>query len=177
MSSNTDEKTNAALALCDFAWKVAGPREFLINFFLNAGIAWICYRKAEHLTIADNAPILAYLGPMFFLLPLLTTFFGYMNGILARQRGIGPPWPAKFEWKKTALRTGFVRGALLCPVCILFCLGFQQFLFAGQFSLLTGVMLIGVIAGVAGYVLHASAIQRSARLGFDSARDGNEKSK
>jgi len=162
---NTEEETSDAIwKLRDFAWKVAGPREFFINVILNAALAWICYWKADYVTIAGAAPILAYLGPMSFLLPLLTTFFGYMNGVIARRNGIGPPWPEGLAWKKRALLAGLLRGVLLCPISISLGLAFHHFLFDGKLPLFAGMTAIGLIAGIAGYLLHAWAIECAGRL-------------
>jgi hypothetical protein len=163
----TDESVSADAALKRFAWRVAGPREFLINVVLNGIIAAIAYRRATTMTVAGIAPLLAYFGPMSFLLPLLTTFFGYFNGLVARRAGVGSPCTPEIRWKAVALRSGLVRGCACCPACILACLAVQAIWPGLQFSKWMGVALIGLVAGVLGYVLHGAAVCRSARLGRD----------
>jgi hypothetical protein len=162
-----DDATSTDARLKSFAWRVAGPREFLINVVLNGLIAAIAYHAATTVTVAGFAPVLAYLGPMSFVLPLLTTFFGYLNGLGARRAGVGPPCPPVIRWKAVALRSGFARGCLCCPTCILACVAVQAMAPDLQFSKWTGVALISLTSGVLGYVLHATAVCRSARLGRD----------
>jgi len=163
----TDDLILANAKLKSFAWRVAGLREFIINVVLNGLIATIAYHKATSMSIAGTASLLAYFGPMSFFLPLITTFFGHLNGVGARRAGVGPPWPQETRWKATAIRSGLTLACLCCPLCILACLALHALTPNLQFSKWTGVALIGLVSGIVGYVLHGAAVCRSARIGRD----------
>jgi hypothetical protein len=151
-----------------FAWRVAGPREFVINVVLNGLIAAIAYHNAASMSIAGTASLLAYFGPMFFFLPLITTYCGHLNGVGARRAGVGAPWPQEARWKGTALRSGLAIACVCCPLCICVCLALQAVAPDLHFAKWAGVALIGLVAGIAGCALHGAAVCRSARIGGES---------
>ena len=142
-----------------FAWFVVAPREFLIVAIINVPIFLFFYYKAESVTIAGSAPLLNYLGPMFFVLPLITTYFGFRNGILARRWGIGPALPeGKIPRKMWAIIAGTIWGCLCCPLCIILGLKLQAAFPDLQFPMWAGAIIVGIVSGTAGYILHALAI-------------------
>jgi hypothetical protein len=141
------------------AWFVVAPREFVIVALINMPIFLFFYRKADAVSIAGPAPLLNYFGPMFFFLPLLTTFFGFMNGIFARRAGIGPALlQGKTSWKLVAVVAGILWGIVCCPICFVVCLKLQDTFPDLYFSLWSGMFIIGLVSGIAGYILHGLAI-------------------
>jgi len=156
---NADGTTSTGVrSLSDYAWKVLAPREFLINVAINAPLAFLVFRPAEYVPLIGWFSLYVYCGPMSVLLPFLTTFFGYMNGVLARAQGkAGKPWPAGAKWKVKALLAG-VCAAVVVGVVTLAGFYLLSVAIPGLFlSRLATVTIIAVSSGVAGGVLHARA--------------------
>jgi hypothetical protein len=161
------ETTPAGLrSLRAFAYRVAGPRDLVINVLINALVATWVYHGVDEVPLVGWLSLLVYCGPMCFLLPAITTYFGYLNGVVARWKGIaGPSWPAGTPWVRAALVRSFMRGAVVCACCLVCFLTIDHLAPNLALSKWTAVAVVGLTAGILGYVLHARAVVLAGRLG------------
>ncbi len=67
--------TEARQGLSRYVWKVAIPRECAIVVLVNAPWAWLVFRGREDITHLGWGGLMAFLGPMSFVLPFFTSFF------------------------------------------------------------------------------------------------------
>ena len=152
-------------SLRGFALRVAGPREFVITLVVNTIIAVWVFHGARVVPLVGGLSLLTYFGPMSFLLPAVTTFFGYFSGVMERRSGrVAPPWPDGGRWMGAAILAGLLRGCCFClgGVAILYSL---HALFPDMvMSKWMAIGTIGLTAGMLGYGLHAWAAVRSGRL-------------
>lgn len=163
---HTSRTTAAFRPLRGYAWRVLGPREFAINVAINTPIAYLVYRHAERVPLVGWLSLLVVCGPMSFLLPLLTTFFGYMNGVLARSRRLaGEDWPPQTRWRREAWTAGLRAAALLGPACLLALAALDRLLPGVTLSPGAAVATVGLYGGILGWILHARAVLRAGRLG------------
>jgi hypothetical protein len=152
-------------SLTKYAWKVLAPREFVIIVLINAPIAWFVYRHAERVPLVGWLSLLVICGPMSFILPALTTFFGYMNGVLARARGrAGSPWPAGARWRATAWRAGLCTAAVVGSCFIVSCILLDRVLPGVTLVKGLAVIVVALYAGILGFLLHARAVIRAGAL-------------
>ena len=154
-------------SLRDLAWRVAGPRDALINFMINAPIAVLVYWSADRVPLAGPLSLLTICGPMSFLLPTITTFFGYLNGVGARKSGFLPPaWPAEMGWKRSALIWGIGSGLLSCASCFLVLQALGQAWPDFTLSKWEAVAAVGLLSAAMGYGFHSIAVSRTSTLGL-----------
>lgn len=148
-----------------FALRVAGPREFIITLVINTIVAVWVFHGARDVPLAGGFSLLTYFGPMSFLLPSLTTFFGIMNGVNQRRSGrVRPSWPAGGRWIPAAIISGLVCGCCICFGCVALFHLLDKL--APEIVMPKWVALgaIGLTAGVLGYILHSLAVVLSGRL-------------
>ena len=156
-------------SLADYACKVLGPREFVINVLINTPIAWLVYRPAERVPLVGWLSLLVIAGPMSLILPTLTTFFGTMNGVLARsQAKAGPPWTPGMAWQATAWRRGFATAAVVLPCVCLGLWGLDRIVPGITLPRGAAIAAIVLYSGIAGYVLHVRAVVKAGSLGTEN---------
>jgi hypothetical protein len=159
------DPARAPRTLVGFALRVAGPREFVITAVVNTLIAVWVFHGATRVPLTEGFSLGTYFGFMSFLLPLASTFFGFYSGVNERRSGrLGPAWPAGGRWLGAALAV-----AVGCAICVWgvgtgLLLMLDRLLPAATVPLWAGIGIIGLIAGVLGYVLHAFAVVCSGRL-------------
>ena len=86
-------------SLLRYGLTVAGPRDAVINVLINGPICWSLLRSVEAVPLLGPLSVEGFMGPMFFLLFSLATFFGVLNGVLERRSGrSGPPLDPKTAW-------------------------------------------------------------------------------
>jgi len=153
-------------SLSELAWRVAGPRDALINFVINAPIAILVYWSVDQVPLVGHPSLLTICGPMSFLLPTITTCFGYLNGVGARKSGYLPPaWPGDTAWKRPALAWGLVSGLLSCASCVLVLSALGRAWPGFTLSKWEAVAAVGLLAAAMGYVFHSIAVSRTGKLG------------
>lgn len=147
------------VSLLKYAYQKAGPLELVIAAAINLAIASGVYWSAESLSLVGHPALSNMVVPMCFFLPLLTTFFGILNGRNQRASGkSAPSWPKEANWTAFALRLGMLRGVVGGVLAYLVLHRLAYSLDNPSMSKWAGVALIGVLAGILGYWLHSSAI-------------------
>ncbi|TVS10393.1 MAG: hypothetical protein EA424_25475, partial [Planctomycetaceae bacterium] len=107
-------------SLSGYAWRILGPRELLINLLINGLIAWWVYRHTSQVPVVGWLSVLVIVGPMSFIMPVLTTYFGYLNGVNARRWGrAGRPWTAGTFWQSKAWWAGLCAAAVAGPLSVI----------------------------------------------------------
>ena len=153
-------------SLSELAWRVAGPRDAVINFFINAPVALAVYWSVDRVPFVGHPSLLTICGWMSFLLPTITSYFGFLNGVGARKSGALPPaWPEGQKWAISAIVWGLICGVLsyACCVLVLHLLGRTWPDFA--LSKWQAVAVIGLLAAAMGYFFHSLAVARTHVLG------------
>jgi hypothetical protein len=159
-------------SLADYAWRVLGPREFVINVLINLPIAYWVYRHVERVPLVGWLSLLVYCGPMSAILPTLTTFFGVMNGVLARAQGkAGEPWTPGVPWKSTAWRTGIATAGVVLPIAVLTFWGSDRLWPGITVSRGMAITVVALYGGILGYLLHVRAVVKAGRLGAGERTD------
>jgi predicted RND superfamily exporter protein len=161
------DPAKAPTTLPGFAWRVAGPREFLIVSVINIMVAvWVFHRPVELPLVA----LWSYFGPMSFILSTLTVFFGLMNGVNERRGGrVEPKWPAGGRWMGKAAIAGLVCGVCMWLVCFVTFQVLGRVLPSVVVPKWWAIFAIGLTAGILGYLLHSLAVICSGLLHRDQA--------
>ncbi len=149
----------------EFAFRVAGPRDFLINLVVNGTIAWLVYGGRETVPLIGWHSIWVMLLPMALLESTLTTFFGYLAGALKRKAGaITPPLAPEVPWLNVAIRAGLRWGCGAAGVCIVVMLLLA--VTGADVQLPPWIVIggIGLFSGCLAYVLHTRAVLQAAKF-------------
>lgn len=154
------------MSVRDFAWRVAGPRDFLINLLVNTAIPFLLFRGLDAVPLTGRHSLSAIVVPMSFLLCTLTTFFGWFNAIKERRAGtVVPAVEPGTRWATRAWLAGLAVGlpAVAATTATAVLLGrFAAGVTVGYWPAVLG---IGVAAGLAGLFLHARAVERGGAIG------------
>ncbi|MGM0489091.1 MAG: hypothetical protein ACQESR_20310 [Planctomycetota bacterium] len=154
-----------ARSLREYAWRVLAPREFAINVLINGLIAWWVYSHADRVTLLGWSSVLVMCGPISFILPTLTTFFGRMNGVVARgRRKAGLPWPENGRWQAMAWVAGLGNSAIVGPAAVMILLLLDYILPGLTLAKWTAIALVACYSGLLGFVLHGRAVLQVERL-------------
>lgn len=150
---------DALAALRRFAYRIAGPREVVINVLINGGLAWCFFGGRSATPLTGPGSIFAMLLPMCFILSTLTTFFGLLAGRTKwQQLQPGHEAVSLLAW----LRSAWVRSLLMGLVGLALALASQAILERlFPMAVLSPAQVIGTISLVAGtlaWVLHTQAI-------------------
>ncbi|MGY8770922.1 MAG: efflux RND transporter permease subunit [Pirellulales bacterium] len=152
-----------------FAFQMAKV-EFVINVIINLALASLVYIGCENIPLVGPLSLLVYLGPMFFLLPFIATFFGYFNGCSARKKDLATPeWKPNTIWKTRALLSGFYTGVIICLFGTSFLLLLNFCIPGIIISKWMAVAAISVTSGMLGYLISAYSITCSGRLGLEKS--------
>lgn len=165
-----DHSKKSLMTVKEFAWRVAGPRDFFINLVVNATIPFWVFKGMDLVPLTGSHSVASVVLPMSFLLCTLTTFFGWFNAVKERRAGVvEPAFIEGTKWAGQAWINGFTVGspALLIAVGLTF--GVNQFAPDVSVGFWTAVLGIGFGAGVLGYVLHSMAIERGGAIGQAAA--------
>jgi hypothetical protein len=72
-----------------YAFRVAGPIDFVINLAINTSIALFFLWNVPQLPLFGWPSAIVFLSPMVFCVLTFATFFGHLNGVVQRGRGLG----------------------------------------------------------------------------------------
>ncbi len=154
---------SAKLTLRQFAWQKAGVLEFFITFTINFVIAIGVFWPAQSLPLIGGYSLLSMLGPMCFILPLASSFFGVANAARVRSQGIVDiPWPNDAPWQRYGLQIGFVRG--VCSSVFTIVMLWITASILGNLLLPKWLCVVGIglLSGILGYAYHSTAIMATA---------------
>ena len=150
----------------EFAWRVAGPRDFCINLVVNATIPFWVFKGMDLIPLTGSHSVASVVLPMSFLLCTLTTFFGWFNAVKERRAGVvEPALVGGTKWAGQARINGFTVGLPAFLIALGITFGVNQFAPDASVGFWTAVLGIGFGAGVMGYVLHSLAIERGGAIG------------
>ena len=150
----------------EFAWRVAGPRDFCINLVVNATIPFWVFKGMDLIPLTGRHSVASVVLPMSFLLCTLTTFFGWFNAVKERRAGLVEPALVEgTKWAGQAWINGFTVGLPAFLIALGITFGVNQFAPDASVGFWTAVLGIGFGAGVMGYVLHSLAIERGGVIG------------
>lgn len=158
----TNEKTERApLSVREFAWRIAGTRDFVINLIVNTTIAFWVFRRHDSVPLTGGHSVAAVVLPMSFLLCTLTTFFGWFNAIKERRMGtVVPPIAKGIRWSGRAWRDGLAVGVRGLAVAMGVTFLVNRLIPGATISFWIAVSGIGLCAAVAGFLLHSRAVER-----------------
>ncbi len=168
--TNSDHQTakmpRRTMSIRDFAWRVAGPRDFIINFIINTTIPFWIFQGLDAVPVTGKHSVASILLPMSLLLGTLTTFFGCFNAIKERRAGtVLPPFVAGTPWAGRAWLSGLATGGLALAVTVTVTFLVSRLAPELTVSYWTAVLGIGFTAGLAGFVLHSVAVERGGTIG------------
>jgi hypothetical protein len=154
------------MTLPQFAYLVAGPRDFVVNVAINMSIAWWLYRHEATTPWVGEPSVASMIVPMCFFLTVGTTFFGFLNGTVQRKKGLVTPALAPgvrwIRWAAlTALAYGLFAAAVSAFVLWAVHVSWPDIVMPRRMA----VVGIGLLAGVMAYLLHSHAVLKTARLG------------
>jgi len=88
---NQNHSKKAPMTVKQFAWRVAGPRDFFINLVINATIPFWVFKGMDMVPLTGSHSVASVVLPMSLLLCTLTTFFGWFNAVKERRAGVVEP--------------------------------------------------------------------------------------
>jgi hypothetical protein len=168
ITENADDKIQRRppLSVHDFAWRVAGPRDFVINLIVNATVPFWVFRGLDTVPLTGWHSVASVVLPMSFLLCTLTTFFGWFNAI--KERRLGTVVPAVAEgilWSGRAWRDGFSVGFPSLGITMLLTYLVHRWMPNATIGFWAAVWGVGLSAAVAGFLLHSRAVVRGGFFG------------
>lgn len=157
--------TNASLAR--FAWRIAGPREFVIAGAINAAFAYWLFWGTDRVPLAggpaETGPsVMTMAVPTGWLLPALSSFFGVLVGSQRSEAGTQPK--SRRQLLTQATRIGLVRGLIGLAVMSIAAVVCGHIKPTPNLDGRAVTIAITVVAGTAAYFLHATAILRARRV-------------
>ena len=148
-----------------FALSVAGPADALINIALNAAIPWYFLRTVSELPLWGWFSVAVFLGPMFFLLFWLATYFGIRNGVLQRKSGAaGNALAHDVPWRGWAMCRGLLYGSGACLAFLIAIRGIDRLWPGLAMPAVALNVLQATLAGLLGYAVQVHGVLMSARL-------------
>lgn len=160
-----DRNDSVPIGLRHYAWWIAGPREFAIVAIVNGLIAWLLFGGRGEVGFAGDGGAFMMLVPMAFLLPLLSSFFGVLA--IMHQRAVGrvtPTIASPTPWMGFAIGLSITRAGIgVAAMWILKSL-ILRWAFAISLSSAILIVCIAIGSGLAGWVLHATAMIRTDEL-------------
>jgi len=163
---NQNHSKKAPMTVKQFAWRVAGPRDFFINLVINATIPFWVFKGMDLVPLTGSHSVASVVLPMSLLLCTLTTFFGWFNAVKERRAGVVEPALVEgTKWASKAWVNGFTVGVPAFLIAGGLTFGANQLAPDASVGFWTAVLGIGFGAGVLGYVLHSMAIERGGAIG------------
>lgn len=161
-----DHSKKNPMTVKEFAWRVAGPRDFFINLVVNATIPFWVFKGMDLVPLTGSHSVASVVLPMSFLLCTLTTFFGWFNAVKERRAGVVEPALVEgTKWAGQAWINGFSVGLPAFLIVLGITFGVDQYAPDASVGFWAAVLGIGFGAGVLGYVLHSMAIVRGGAIG------------
>jgi uncharacterized BrkB/YihY/UPF0761 family membrane protein len=152
-------------SLEEFAWRIAGVREAIINVSVNSVIPAAVYWSQSTVPIWGWHGLINVLGPMSILLTWLTTFFGVLAGSLSRIYGpIRPQLAKETPWKNYAFRLATLRTMVVSPMVILTVYGLSRLLPHAEVPKWNAVAGLAIGSAMVAYFFHATAILATHRF-------------
>ena len=152
-------------SLEEFAWRVAGVREAIINVSINSLIPAAVYWAQSTVPLWGWHGLINVLGPMSILLTWLTTYFGVLAGSLSRMYGPVRPQLAKdTRWNPYALKLATLRTAIISPLVILAVYGLSRLWPELEIPKWNAVIGLATGSAAVAYLLHATAILATRRF-------------
>lgn len=155
----TSDLAPMPISLTRFAWRVAGVREVVINLVINSLICTWVFWHPQEIPLWGWGGIISVLGPMSYLLPWLTTFFGVFSGVMSRRSGyVSPPLARDTPWLTLAIVKSTIRALLITTATWTFT--YWLSLQYPNWMLSKWLVVIGLSLGSAlvAYGLHGTAI-------------------
>lgn len=148
-----------------FAWRVAAVREFVINLVINSLIPLWVYWHATAVPLWGWSGLITVLGPMSYLMPWLTSFFGVFAGVMSRGAGVVlPPLPPHTRWFFPACflatRRAIVCTAVTWPTVYMLAQSYPEFALPQWLAILGLALGSAIVASP----LHATAILSTINL-------------
>jgi hypothetical protein len=145
-----------------FAWRVAAPRDLCINALINGGIGWWLFGERSEVSLTGPGGLASMALPMTFFLAVLTTFFGWWNGIARRRAmGKGVVWATGIPWARRAWLDAALVGGLAWVVAVVTAAVLRRLLPSAAAGPAGGVFGIACYAGILAYFLHGRAVVRA----------------
>ncbi len=149
------------LSVREFAWRVAGPREFVIVLVINTIIPYWVYRGLDLVPLTGEHSVASVVLPMSFLLCTLTTFFGWFNAIKERRAGrVLPPLVDNIRWSGRAWLNGLVAGIAALGIATVATFLVRRVMPGATISFWIAVLGIGFCAALVSFALHCRAVER-----------------
>lgn len=149
------------IAVRRYAFRVAGPIDFVINVVLNTLIPWLFLRGTAQVPLFGLPSAFAFWGPMVACVCFFATFFGYMNGtrlcdaMADRQCNGGRNW----------MRRGAAAGACYAVVTLGLLTGVLVILHSRyevtSMSSMSIILIDGSVAGGLGYCAQVNGVLRA----------------
>ncbi|HEX4145904.1 MAG TPA: hypothetical protein VHY91_20545 [Pirellulales bacterium] len=148
-----------------FALCVAGPRDFVINLLINGTIAWWLFSGAAEIPVAGAGSIFEMLLPMAAIESTATSFTGLLNGTskLRKRALVQAAFPRR-TWLVRALRYSLLQGVFGFLASLIAMFVVRLTIPTVTLSPATVTIVIGLIAGTLGYVVHSRGMLKSASL-------------
>jgi len=154
------------LTIEQYAWRIAGPRDFVANLVINTLVPWWVFREYEWVPLFGEPSAARIFVPMMAVMTGLTSFGAHAAGIVQRRRGkVSPPWIAGSPWFASAARCGLTRGLVAMAVALALAYSVKQFDPDARVSYWTANLGLGLSSAVVAYFMHASAMVRSGMMG------------
>jgi len=172
----TDDKVpRPPLSVREFAYRVAGPREFVIVLFINTTIPYWVYRELDSVPLTGGHSVASVALPMSFLLCTLTTFFGWFNAIKERRAGtVVPPIADNIHWSGRAWRDGLAAGTSALALAAVATFLVHRLLPGATISFWIAVLGIGLCAALVSFALHCRAVERGGEFAIAPSAEVRE---
>jgi hypothetical protein len=145
-----------------FAWRIAGPRDFAINFAVNGLIAWWVFGSSDPVPLAGTESIFKMLLPMSALESAITSYFGLMNGDrLLRQKE-----KSRREFRLTSRVAGYclIQAACGFGAFVLAMFAARQWLPDATVGGREVPLIVGTLSGILAFALHSRAVLKAETL-------------
>lgn len=163
------------MTLEQYAYRIAGPIDLVINLVINAGIALYFLWNVEELPVVGWHSASMFFAPMTFCVLTFATFFGTMNGVTQRKAGLGKgpvsadvPW-ARMGWK-SGLRLGTIGLVLYLAALVVIDHRWPEWSVAGW----KVIVLDGLAAGILGYAAQVNGVLNTERFPAAASPEDSE---
>jgi hypothetical protein len=152
-------------SLLRYGLTIAGPRDAVINLLINGTICWNLLRSVESVPLLGPLSVESFMGPMFFLLFSLATFFGVLNGVIERRSGrSGPPLDSATPWLAKAVGWGLLYGVTALALFLLAIHLADRVWPTATLSGWSMIVLQTLLSAVLGFLVQVNGVLKSASL-------------
>ncbi|MCU0710520.1 MAG: hypothetical protein MUC43_00575 [Pirellula sp.] len=154
--------SEARRGLSRYVWRIAVPRECAIVVLFNAPWAWLVFRGRDDITHLGWGGLMAFLGPMSFVLPFFTSFFGWMTGIILKPYfGFTKVRLSVKNWIWPASVIGVFHGMIGVAAIVLSLWGMDKLFPSLRWNAYQAVAIVSCVACLLATVFHPWCIRRS----------------